>query len=52
MSWFRQVPIGALAIVVGTISAIGWIALDGTLPLVISIAAGGLIALRASLGDE
>lgn len=51
MDWFRRVPIAALAIVVGTISVIGWIVLDGTPALVISILAGGLIALRATLGD-
>jgi hypothetical protein len=43
---------GALVIVVGTVSVIGWITLDGTVSLVISIIAGGLIALRATLGDE
>ncbi len=52
VEWFKQLPIGALAIVVGTISVIGWIVFDGTLPLVISIIAGGLIALRASLGNS
>lgn len=51
MEWFQQLPIGALAIVVGTASAIGWIVFDDTLPLFISILAGGLIALRASLGN-
>ncbi len=51
MDWFKRVPIAALAIVVGTISVIGWIVLDGTPALVISILAGGLIALRATLGD-
>lgn len=49
MNWLRTVPMGALVIVVGTISVIGWIVFDGTLPLVISILAGGLIALRATL---
>jgi hypothetical protein len=42
----------SLIIVVTTISAIGWVALDGTVPLVISLAAGGLITLRATLDDE
>lgn len=51
MDWFRRIPIAALAIVVGTISVLGWIILDGTPALVISILAGGLIALRATLGD-
>ncbi|MEX1038655.1 MAG: hypothetical protein WDZ96_07360 [Acidimicrobiia bacterium] len=52
MTWFRQVPMAALAIVLGTITVIGWITLEGTVPLVISIVAGALIALRAVLGDE
>lgn len=51
MEWFKQLPIGALPIVVGPVSAIGWIVFDGTLPLVMSILAGGLIALCASLGN-
>ena len=42
----------SLVIVVMTISAIGWVALDEPVPLVISIAAGGLITLRATLDDE
>lgn len=41
---------GALVIVLGVITALGWILLDGTVPLVISIVAGGLIALKATLG--
>lgn len=52
MTWFRQVPMSALVIVVGAITAIGWIVLDGTLPLVISIVAGSLIALRGALANE
>jgi hypothetical protein len=36
----------------GIISAVAWVTLDGTVPLVISIVAGGSIALRATLGDE
>lgn len=50
MDWFKRIPIAPLAIVVGVISVIAWITLDGTIPLVISILAGGTIALRASLG--
>jgi hypothetical protein len=42
----------ALAIIVGTITAIAWITLDGTIPLVISIVAGSLIALKAVLSSE
>lgn len=52
MTWFRKIPMATLAIIVGTISVIGWITLDGTVPLVISILAGALIAIRATLGDE
>jgi ApbE superfamily uncharacterized protein (UPF0280 family) len=52
MKWFRRIPIGPLAVVVGIISAVAWVTLDGTVPLVISIVAGGSIALRATLGDE
>jgi hypothetical protein len=42
----------SLTIIVGTISVIGWVTLDGTVPLVISLIAGGLIALRGTLGSE
>jgi hypothetical protein len=48
----RRTPMGALVIVVGVISVLGWILLDGTIPLVISIVAGGLIALKATLGRD
>ncbi len=49
MNWLRRIPMAPLVIVVGAISAIAWIALEGTVPLVISIAAGSSIALRATL---
>lgn len=52
MDWIRRIPMAAFVIVVGTISVLGWIILDGTVPLVISIVAGAMIALRATLGDE
>ncbi len=52
MDRLKQIPMAPLVIIVGTISAIGWIVFNGTLPLVISILAGGLIALRATLGDD
>lgn len=43
----------SLVIIVGTISVIGWITLGGTVALVISIVAGALIRLRATVrGDE
>lgn len=43
---------GAWVIIVGTISVLGWIILDGTVPLVISIIAGASIALKGALGTE
>ena len=52
MDWFKRIPIAALAIVVGAISAIAWITVGGTVAIVISILAGASIALRATLGDE
>lgn len=52
MNWFRRISVGSLAIVVVAISAVTWVTLDGTTPLVISILAGSLIALRATLGNE
>ena len=52
MDQLKQVPMGTLVIIVGAISVIGWIALDGTVPLVISIIAGTLIAVRASLDAQ
>lgn len=42
----------AVAIVVGTITALAWILLDGTPALVISIVGGSLIALRAVMGED
>ena len=42
----------AVAIVVGTISVIAWVTLEGTVPLVISIVAGALIALRATIDEN
>ncbi|MGI9609185.1 MAG: hypothetical protein ACR2NL_02720 [Acidimicrobiia bacterium] len=51
MDWLKKIPMASLAIIVGTIVAIGWIAIDGTVPLIMSIAGGGLIALKATLGD-
>lgn len=51
MEWFKSLPMAAVAIIVGIVSAVAWVVLDGTVPLVVSIVAGGLIALRAVLGD-
>lgn len=52
MQQLRDIPMATLAIVVGVISAVAWITLDGTVPLVISIVAGALIAVKATLGEE
>lgn len=52
MNWLRQIAMGPFVIIVSIITALGWIILDGTPPLVISIIAGGLIALKGSLGAE
>lgn len=52
MDWFKNMNMGAVAIIVGTITAVGWIVWGGTLALVISIVGGGLIALRATLGAD
>ena len=52
MSWLKRIPMATLAIIVGATSAIGWITLDGTAPLAISIVVGSLPAVNATLGDE
>lgn len=52
MNALRRIPMGPLAVIAGTISVIAWIVLDGTLPLIISILAGGTIALKATLGGD
>lgn len=52
MKWQARIPRSSLVIIVGTIAAIGWIAVGGTVALVISIVAGGLVALRGTLPDE
>ena len=52
MGALKKINVGQLAIIVGIISAIGWITVGGTVALVISIVAGGLIALRASMGED
>ncbi len=52
MNWLRKIDMAPLVIIVGTISTIGWITLDGTVPLVISIVSGGLIALKGAVGEE
>lgn len=52
MNWLARIPMASIVIIVGAISAIGWIVWGGTIALVISIVAGSTIALRATLGDE
>lgn len=52
MDLLRNVPMATLAVGVGIVSAVAWIALDGTVPLIVSIVSGGLIALKATLSDE
>ena len=50
--FLKQIPMATLAIGVGVITAVAWVAFEGTLPLVISIAAGGLIAMKATLDSQ
>lgn len=52
MDLLKRTPMSVLVIVVGTIAVLGWIILDGTIPLVISILAGSLIALKGAVGDS
>ena len=52
MDWFKNLNMGSWVIIVGAISAIGWITVGGTLALVISILAGSSIALKATIEDE
>ena len=51
MERLRKIPMATLAIVVGTLTAIAWVTMEGTAPLVITIALGALIAIKATLGD-
>ncbi len=52
MNWLRELPMAPMVIALGAISAIAWIVLEGTVPLVISIVVGSLIAFKATLGDD
>jgi hypothetical protein len=52
MQWFRNIPMAPYVIVVGVVSTLGWILLDGKIPLVITILAGGSIALKGALGPS
>lgn len=51
MAMFKKIPMAVLAIVAGTVITLGWILFEGTLPLVLSIVGGGLIALRGAVGS-
>jgi hypothetical protein len=51
MNFLRNIPMATLAIVVGTLTAIAWITMEGTAPLVITMVLGALIAIKATLGD-
>ena len=52
MNWLRDINMGSLVIIVGTIAAIGWITVGGTPALVISMLSGGLIALKGTLSAD
>ncbi len=53
MKRLASIPLTTVVLALGAISTIGWIVWDGTLPLVISIASGAIIAIRATLpGSE
>ena len=49
MNQLRRLPMGTLSVIVGAVSALAWITMEGTVPLVITIAAGSLIAVKATL---
>jgi len=52
LDWFRNLNMATHVIVVSTISALGWILLEGAVPLVISILAGASIAVKATNSSE
>jgi cytidylate kinase len=52
MTWFKQLPMAPYVIAVSVISGICWVVLDGKVPLVISMLAGGSIALKGALSSE
>ncbi len=51
MKRLAAMPMIQVVLIIGTITTVGWIVWEGTLPLVITIVGGGLIALRGSVGD-
>jgi len=52
METFKSLSMAQLAIAVSIISAIGWVTVGGTVALVISIAAGGLIAFKGATDNS
>ena len=52
MQQLRNIPMATLAVAVGIVSAVAWIALDGTVPLIVSVVGGGLIAIKATLAED
>ena len=51
MNFLRNIPMASLAVGGGGIAAIGWVTMEGTVPLVISMLVGILMALKATLDD-
>ena len=51
VEFLKKIPMAQLAIAVSVIAAIGWVTVGGTVALVISMLAGGLIAFKAA-GDN
>ena len=52
MKWLKDIPMGALLIFSVILLFISWIAFCGTAPIIISVAGGGLIAVRGVLEAE
>ena len=51
MTWLRNIPMATFATAGAIVVAIAWVTMDGTVPLVISIIYGGLIAVKGTLGE-
>jgi len=50
MNWLRNIKTGSLVVIVSVIAGIGWVSVGGTPALITSMVAGGLIALKGTLG--
>ena len=50
MDFLKEIPPKKLAIIVGVVTAVGWILLPRPLALVLSIVGGGLLAWRSLSG--